>query len=359
MALKLGVPAKSISFDNVAVSKTTARVLYSMGITRFTVDSAERLRTLTEISHPRRPIDVVIRLRENPTSEPKPGTNIGCSFEDATSMARNLKNNPNVRLAGFAFQPSAKTAKTNEWTEELKTIAPLFSEFGHDLQLVLSLGVPTQYRDPKPSVETFLAGLDKGVTQVFANERPRCAIQPGSALVAKAGLMVTKVETIKPEHPRAVSLNVGVFNGAYLAGSTKFPDVITASHKRGQLVETDLRGPSSVTSDQFAGKNVVPSDLQVGDVVVIPMAGAYMDTFLANRFMDTPRSGNRIMRDRGLGDTFLSTSRVEKSKDPELEGAMRSARKFASDPKAFNHVDRLISADTGISLAMSSGETAA
>ncbi|GAA1616229.1 diaminopimelate decarboxylase [Brevibacterium sanguinis] len=109
----------------------------------------------------------------------------------------------------------------------------------------------------------------------------------GRSLLAKAGTILTRVETAKTTGGRRIAMTHA---GVQVATRTAYapadwplrilPFAVDGAPKRGEAVPTDVAGPACFAGDLLAENRELPR-LDVGDLVAVPDTGAY---YFANPF---------------------------------------------------------------------------
>ena len=146
---------------------------------------------------------------------------------------------------------------------------------------------------PAPSPERFARELPEVLDSVPVDRRPtRLAIEPGRALVARAGWLVARVLHARDRGGRQVVIDAGMTEliRPALYGAIH-PIVALTSHGRpvrpGTEVEpTRVEGPICESTDSL-GTHDLPQ-LRRGDLVAIADAGAYAASF-SSRYNGRPR----------------------------------------------------------------------
>jgi diaminopimelate decarboxylase len=157
--------------------------------------------------------------------------------------------------------------------------------------------------------------LADGLAEHAAGRGMRLAIEPGRALVARAGSSLYRVMAVKTQgHRRFVVVDGGMADNPrpLLYGARHLPEVL-AARRAGPDEPATLAG-RSCENDEL-GDYVLPRDLAAGDLVAMRNTGAYTYSMASNynRFGRPPvvfvRDGHhrRVVR----GETAEDVARLD------------------------------------------------
>lgn len=283
--LTAGGEASKVVFSGVAKSRTEIARALEVGIRCFNVESIPELHRINEVAGSLGKI-APISLRVNPDVDAKTHPYIstglkenkfGVSVTQAREVYRLAKTLPNVKITGIDCHIGSQLTELQPFldaTDRLIVLLEQLREDGielHHLDLGGGLGVPYNGEEPPhPSeyVQALLAKL-KGYEQL------EIILEPGRAISANAGILVTQVEYIKSNEDRNFAIvDTGmndmirpVLYEAYMQITE-----VDQSLNREKAVY-DVVGPICETSD-FLGKG---RELAVaeGDLIAMRSAGAY------------------------------------------------------------------------------------
>jgi diaminopimelate decarboxylase len=152
--------------------------------------------------------------------------------------------------------------------------------------------------EPSPSPGRFARELQPLLDAVPKDRRPtRLAVEPGRALVARAGWLVARVLHVRDRAGRQVVLDAGMTElirpalyGArhpiHALTSLGRPVDDLGQHRRRDLTPARVEGPICESTDSLGTHDLPP--LRRGDLVVIADAGAYAAS-LASTYNGRPR----------------------------------------------------------------------
>lgn len=186
---------------------------------------------------------------------------------------------------GISFHVGSQASNKRAWALALTEIIPAIEELslaGITLQAI-NLGGGFPCNTYASSEETFTL-QDIADTTLEAYEKlpyqPELILEPGRALVANAGIAIASViaKVERKEHTW-LFLDAGVYNAFFEAmayqGSTRYK--ITSLKGAGDSGEKlfAVAGPTGDSPDIITREALLPSDVDVGDKLVIHDVGAY------------------------------------------------------------------------------------
>ena len=144
------------------------------------------------------------------------------------------------------------------------------------------LGIPYRPEETPLDVNRMAKGI-AGVLKRHGAAPPRLLLEPGRAVVADAGLILSRVTAVKPHPRRFVGVDAGMHTLIRPALYNAYHEVIPVlqNRARGFLRQT-IVGPICETTDVLAEKRLLP-ELREGDLVAILDAGAY-GAVMASRY---------------------------------------------------------------------------
>jgi diaminopimelate decarboxylase len=202
----------------------------------------------------------------------------GVPVEQVPEAIARLRAVPAIELRGLHAHIGSQIAALEQFEEAVAALASL-ERFGvYDF----GGGLAARYvpEDPSPSVAEYVSRLVSAAHRQFGGEI-EIMIEPGRSMVARAGLTLYRVVTVK----RAAKIHVAVDGGmgdnldASLYGQRFAPVVI--GRWDGDQVVADLVGRHCEEGDVIT-PDVTITDPRVGDLVAVPVTGAYCFTMANN-----------------------------------------------------------------------------
>jgi diaminopimelate decarboxylase len=313
--LRAGGRPDRISF--AGVGKTTEELVLAVRTdVTVHVESADELYALQAVAAG---MDVRARfaLRVNPDVEAGPHPYLRTGYDEAKfglpahtaiELFRRIAAGdcPNLDPVGVHVHVGSQLADPGELVAGVRVALSVLEE-GRRAGLTLDRidiggGLPVAYDGgPLPSPEAFAAA----VTPLVASARARLVVEPGRALVARAGTLVAKVLVVKPRPAgRAVVVDTGMHHllrpALYRARHRVVP--VRLGQPAGLAWQV---GPICESADVLASGVPLP-DLAPGDLVTVLDAGAY-GMVMASNYNGQPRPAEVVV----TGDQAFVTRRRE------------------------------------------------
>ena len=280
-----GGEASKVVFSGVAKSHSEIERALDVGIRCFNVESIPELHRINEVAGKMGKI-APISLRVNPDVDAKTHPYIstglkenkfGVSVQQAREVYSLAKTLPNVKIMGMDCHIGSQLTELQPFldaTDRLIVLMEQLKEDGielHHLDLGGGLGVPYNGEEPPHPAEYTEALLAK--LKNYPNLE--IILEPGRAISANAGILVTKVEYLKSNEDRNFAIvDTGMNDMIRPALYEAYMQIteVNQSLDREKAVY-DVVGPICETSD-FLGKG---RELAIaeGDLIAMRSAGAY------------------------------------------------------------------------------------
>ena len=278
----IGVPADKIIYGTSVKPASHIKDFFSYGVDRFAADSASELEKIALVAPGAR---VYIRVRVNDAGSvfkfsEKFGTEIG-NVIPLMTMARNL----GLKTYGISFHVGSQAGNKMAWANAIQDTSyclEKLEELGISID-VLNLGGGFPCNNYLSSTGDFDLAEIAALTLESFNKlkvKPKIMLEPGRGIVADTGIAVATV-IARIERPTStwLFLDLGVYNGLFESmayqGSTRYK--ITSLKPSGDSGEQSfsLAGPTGDSPDVLTKEAFLPSDINVGDRLVIHDVGAY------------------------------------------------------------------------------------
>ncbi|MBD3811881.1 MAG: diaminopimelate decarboxylase [Betaproteobacteria bacterium] len=319
-----GDPGKVV-FSGVGKTADEMRAALSAGILCFNVESVSELHRLDRVAGTLGKV-APISFRVNPDVDPKTHPYIstglkenkfGVPIADAPALYRLAASLPNLRITGIDCHIGS----------QLTDLLPLADAAGRVLTLVDALaaegivlhhidlggGVGIRYRDETPPD---LAAYGRELAGRFAGRREKLLLEPGRSLVGNAGLLLTRVEYLKPGEDRNFAIVDAAMNDLMRPALYEaYHDIVAVDQRTTPVRRYDIVGPICETGD-FLG---FARDLAIkeGDLLALLSAGAY-GMSMASNYNSRPRAAEvlidkneiHLIRERETQDSMISGERL-------------------------------------------------
>lgn len=283
--LAAGGDASKVVFSGVAKSYSEIARALEVGVRCFNVESIPELHRINEVAGKMGKV-APISLRVNPDVDAKTHPYIstglkenkfGVSVQQAREVYRLAKSLPNVKITGMDCHIGSQLTELQPFldaTDRLIVLMEQLKEDGielHHLDLGGGLGVPYHGEQPPHPTEYAKALLEK----LRAYPNLEIILEPGRAISANAGILVTKVEYLKSNEERNFAIvDTGMndmIRPALYEAYMEITEVDQSLNREASVY--DVVGPICETSD-FLGKARTLSVAE-GDYIAMRSAGAY------------------------------------------------------------------------------------
>ena len=295
--LLAGVAPARMSWGNPVKKAADVRTAVAAGVTRFTTDAPADVDLLARLAPG---AAVTVRLGADDTGSATPfGGKFGVTPDEAAALLARARD-AGLRPHGLGFHPGSQQTDPDAWRRGIAAAARAVERFGAPVdELDVGGGFPTPHgAGPVPDLAV-CADAIRGALAAHAvvpgvgTWRPRLVAEPGRALVAEAGVLVSEVVLIAERAGRRwVYLDVGRYQGlAETEGEMIVYRLRTPGHPsdapRGPVV---LAGPTCDGDDVLYRRADVrlPLDLAPGDLVEFLGAGAYTASYASVGFNGLP-----------------------------------------------------------------------
>jgi diaminopimelate decarboxylase len=301
--LAAGGDPKNIVFSGVG--KTSAEILRALeiGIYCFNVESEVELDRINTLAAQVKKI-APVALRVNPDidarTHPYIATGLkenkfGIEIEKTLPLCRAIKNMSNVKLVGIGCHIGSQLTELSPFIEAIDRLSELVTQILHEgmelqhLDIGGGLGICYQHEQP-PSIQTYVETMCEHLKK-FPFE---IILEPGRAIIANAGILLTRVEYLKhTPHKDFVIVDAAMNDLMRPALYDAWQEILSVKETR-QAPEKlyDIVGPVCESGD-FLGKNRLLA-VESGDLLAIFSAGAYGFSMSSN-YNSRPRAAEVLV----------------------------------------------------------------
>ncbi|MBA3988688.1 MAG: diaminopimelate decarboxylase [Idiomarina sp.] len=284
--LKAGGRADSIVFSGVAKSHAEIEYALDVGILQFNVESLAELERINQIAA-ERGTSAPVSLRVNPDVDAKThpyiatgleANKFGIPMRDAVSAFKRAHSLEHVHVVGVDCHIGSQLTELAPFLDAMDRMLALVDELaaiGIEIaHLDMGGGLGVTYDDETPPavadyIQAMLAKLD---------HYPQLALylEPGRAIVANAGILLTRVEYVKPSDKKDfVIVDAGMNDMLRPSLYQAFHRIEnTSTHQHGEAQKPcDVVGPVCETGDFLGQERKVKA--AEGDILAVFNAGAY------------------------------------------------------------------------------------
>ena len=308
VALAAGFPPERLVLHGNNKSPDELAAAVEAGVGRIVVDSFDELDRLDALAAAagRRP---AVLLRITPGVEAHTHVYLTTGMDDskfgftvsigaAADAVERVRATGSLELVGIHAHIGSQVFRLDSFAQAVATVAAFANPLGlEELSVGGGLGVAYVTGEEAPSItawgEVVLeAAAAAGVTA-------RLSVEPGRAITAAAAVALYTVGTVKdlPGIRTYVAVDGGMSDNPrpvlYGSGYEVFlPRAATAGRPRGVRVV----GKHCESGDVLVAEGWLPEDLAIGDILAIPVAGAYGYS-MASNYNKVPRPAVVFVRD--------------------------------------------------------------
>jgi diaminopimelate decarboxylase len=309
-----GEPSR-IVFSGLGKTAAEMRRALEVGIHCFNVESAAELERLQQVAA-ELDIKAPISLRVNPDVDAKTHPYIstglkenkfGIDIAQAPAVYRRAAELSHIEICGVDCHIGSQLTDDTPFIDALDRLLQLIDSLAADgitiRHLDLGGGLGVTYRDETPpSPGTYLAKVREALT----GRNLTLVCEPGRSIVANAGVLLTRVNLLKPTEHKNFAIIDGAMNDLIRPALYSAWMGIDAVKPRSDVaVDTwDLVGPVCETGD-FLGKDRELA-LAEGDLLAVRSAGAY-GFVMSSNYNTRPRAAEVLVD----GDTTHLVRRRE------------------------------------------------
>jgi len=298
--LHAGVPASSCVLHGNNKSLDELRMAIAAGIDHIVVDSFDEIDRIEKLHADGLPV-VRVQLRITPgvhvhtheyVSTGQDDSKFGFNLNngDAHKAIARAQSSAAVDLIGIHCHIGSNVFAVDNFAEASKVMVDLFSTLNlSELTLGGGLGVAYTENEEAPSIEQWAEVLQRATQSLPAGSN--VSVEPGRSIVASAGVTVYTVGTVKPVDGirTYISVDGGMSDNPrpvlYGSGYEAF-DPARMSTDRTDSAR--IVGKHCESGDILVESAAVAPNVAVGDLLVMPVTGAYGYSMASNY--------NKVMR---------------------------------------------------------------
>ena len=299
-----GGDAKKVVFSGVAKTAEEMRFALQLGIKCFNVESIAELERLQQVASSldkKAPVSIRVNPDIDAKTHPYISTGLkankfGIDILLARDIYRKAASYSHLELVGVDCHIGSQLTETQPFLEALEKLLTLIDDLASDgialkhIDIGGGLGVTYDSETPPSPAEY----IDKVVARLRNYPQLELIMEPGRAIMANAGVLLTKVEFLKPGQEKNFAIVDAAMNdlirpALYSAWQAIVPLQLDSSKTAAVY---DIVGPVCETGD-FLGKDRALAIAQ-GDLLAVRSAGAYGFTMSSN-YNSRPRAAEILV----------------------------------------------------------------
>lgn len=278
-----GDPAKTV-FSGVG--KTEQEIEYALqhGIRCFNVESIPELDRINKVAGrlgKKAPVSIRVNPDVDAQTHPYISTGLkenkfGIAIEDAREVYRSTQAMPHLDVVAVDCHIGSQLTSVSPFVDALERVLSLIDELAEDgiqiKHLDIGGGLGIHYRDETPPTPAEYA---QALAPLLKDRELEILLEPGRAIAGNAGILLTKVEFIKPTEAKCFAIVDAAMNDLLRpALYQSWQNIQTVKqHSDTEVVSYDIVGPICETGD-FLGKDRELA-IEQGNLLAIRSAGAY------------------------------------------------------------------------------------
>lgn len=330
LAVRAGFPGTRIHLHGNAKGEAELVAALRAGVGHVVLDGFDDLERLAAVvaAHgdgPGERQDVLLRVTPDVRGATHDGIStgqadakFGFSLEATAEAIRRLDGHPHLRLRGLHAHIGSQLLELEPFVQAVDALAPLMG----DLPLINlggGLGVAYTRDDEPPSAARYAAAKVDAVRRRLGAE-VRIADEPGRSLVARAGVTLYTVQTVKRNVSTWVAVDGGMADNLRpMLYGARYEAHVADRLDVHELDACRLVGKHCESSDVLVADARLP-DPRPGDVVVTPVTGAYGHA-MANTYNGVPRPPVVLVQD-GTAREVVRRERLDELWARDVDGPL-------------------------------------
>jgi len=286
--LDAGAHPSTISYTTTIKRSRDIASAYAMGVRLYAADTAAEIDKLAEHA-PGSSLWVRIAVDNAGAATPF-GQKFGCEPNRATALLRRAQLR-GLTPYGISCHVGSQQSDPSAWDRAISRAAGIYRDLaaeGIELATInLGGGLPATYTGPVPPLSHYAAEIDDSLHRHFGNHRPAVILEPGRAMVASAGVIVTEVVQVSHRFGRRwIYLDIGRYGGLAETEGEAIIYPLLAQREDLSVGPAIVAGPTADGDDVLYQRHQpeLPLSLVAGDRIVIHVTGAYTATYAAIAF---------------------------------------------------------------------------
>ncbi len=297
--LAAGGDPRKVIFSGVGKSREEIRFALEQQVACFNVESIAELHRLNHIAG-EMGVQAPVSLRINPDvdaqTHPYISTGLkenkfGIAYADALAAYRTAASLPHLDVHGIDCHIGSQLLDDAPLLAAFERLAQLVDTLATEgialshLDIGGGLGIRYSAEQDPVAVESYLqhlfAQIDAWRARAHGGRPIRVVFEPGRSIVGNCGLLLTRVEYLKPGEDRNFAIVDAAMNDLLRpALNEAWPEVLPRQQRSGNALEYDIVGPVCESADWLARKRRLV--LEQDDLLAVMSAGAYGMTMSSN-----------------------------------------------------------------------------
>ncbi|GAA4995260.1 diaminopimelate decarboxylase [Pseudonocardia tropica] len=306
VAAAAGLPGDRIVLHGTVKTDEDLKIAFAAGVGRIVLDSAAEVDRIAVLAPHRQ--KVLLRISPDVDAGTHPGLTTGTASSwfgmppaEACEVAGRVLARPELELAGLHCHLGSQVPSVSRHERAavrmVGVIAALRARYGITVaELDLGGGHAVGYAEGEPCLDpaTFGRAVRGTLARACAAhgiDEPRLLVEPGRAVVARAGVTLYRVGAVQRcgDGRTTVLVDGGMSDDPRPAlYGARYPVRLVGRATRAPLETVRVAGRHCESSDVIADGVRLPADVAPGDLLAVPLSGAY-HTSMASTYNQVPR----------------------------------------------------------------------
>ena len=308
-ALMAGAKGNDIVYSGVGKSREDIRAALRADIGCFNVESIPELDRINEVAlEEKRMAPVSVRVNPDVDAKTHPyistglkNNKFGVSYDQTVALYQRAAKLPGIRISGIDMRIGSQITELEPFVHAADKIFDIVDALAQNGIMLDHLdfggGLGVRYTDETPpSAETLVKAVSRKAAERGYADLP-IYFEPGRSLVARAGILLTTVEYLKPTEAKNFMIVDAAMNDMVRPTLYQAQMPLVNCTQRDEVSLWDVVGPVCETGDFLARS--IELAAQPGDVLAMTGAGAYGMSMASNynsrgRAAEVLVSGSRV-----------------------------------------------------------------
>ena len=308
-ALMAGAKGNDIVYSGVGKSREDIRAALRADIGCFNVESIPELDRINEVAlEEKRMAPVSVRVNPDVDAKTHPyistglkNNKFGVSYDQTVALYQRAATLPGIRISGIDMHIGSQITELEPFVHAADKIFDIVDALAQNGIMLDHLdfggGLGVRYTDETPpSAETLVKAVSRKAAERGYANLP-IYFEPGRSLVARAGILLTTVEYLKPTEAKNFMIVDAAMNDMVRPTLYQAQMPLVNCTQRDEASLWDVVGPVCETGDFLARS--IELAAQPGDVLAMTGAGAYGMSMASNynsrgRAAEVLVSGSRV-----------------------------------------------------------------
>lgn len=284
-ALMAGAKGNDIVYSGVGKSREDIRAALRADIGCFNVESIPELDRINEVAlEEKRLAPVSVRVNPDVDAKTHPyistglkNNKFGVSYDQTVALYQRAATLPGIRISGIDMHIGSQITELEPFVHAADKIFDIVDALAQNGIMLDHLdfggGLGVRYTDETPpSAETLVKAVSRKAAERGFADLP-IYFEPGRSLVARAGILLTTVEYLKPTEAKNFMIVDAAMNDMVRPTLYQAQMPLVNCTQRDEANLWDVVGPVCETGDFLARS--IELAAQPGDVLAMTGAGAY------------------------------------------------------------------------------------